>query len=156
MAQSSPPGSRIPTAQRSVHALPGLLRSAFSILRRKGRLLLTLLLFCLSAVSSFRGLCPSPLTSPFHDQQLIAFKEQVLMRVVPTLSEVWKEGSQEVRRWEGAVSPLHPTHHHHHHTPLNTVDRRCTLQQQCRFAPGTICDVSASCPPKKPRNAMRC
>ena len=103
----------------------------------------------------FSRLRPSPLMSPFHDQQLIAFKEQVLMRVVPTLSEIWKEGSQEVRGWERAVSPLHPTHHHHH-TPLNNVDRRCTLQQQCRFAPGTICDVSASCPPKKPRNAMRC
>lgn len=33
--------------------------------------------------------------------QLIAFKEQVLMRVVPTLSEVWKEGMiQEVREKE--------------------------------------------------------
>lgn len=36
--------------------------------------------------------------------QVVASKEQLLMRVLPTLSEVWKEGNPNVRRRIKAIS----------------------------------------------------
>ena len=83
-------------AANSVTPLPELFRSPADLMVGLSRYLEVFFFFLFRASPSL--FCFNPLQPKKHVfcLQVVRSKEQVLMRVLPTLSEVWKEGDPDV------------------------------------------------------------